>query len=55
MRGEEEEEQHKVVVANMTWRVKQQTKKKTNIDAIKWSKMKSKEKELREGLVSRVN
>ena len=39
----------------MAWRAKQQTKKKTKVDAIKWSKMKSKEKELREGLVSTVN
>ena len=53
--GRKGEEWHKVVVEDMAWRVKQQTRRNTNVDAIKWSKMRSKEKEPRERLVSKMN
>ena len=53
--GEWEEEQHKMVVADMVWEVTRQAKRKTSMDVIKWGKMKDKERDLRECLLSRVN
>ena len=51
----EGEEQHKMLVADTMWRVKKQIKRKTSMNVIKWSKLKSKENELRECLMSRVD
>ena len=51
----EGEGQHKLVVADLLWKVTPHTKRSTNVDAIKWSKLREKEKELRESLVSRVD
>lgn len=51
----EGEEQHKIVVADMVWRVHKEVKRKTGVDAIKWGKLREKERELREHLVSKVN
>ena len=53
--GDWEEQQHKMVVADMVWKVTQEAKKKTNVDVVKWSKMRGKERELKEGLMRRVN
>ena len=51
----EGEEQHKIVVADLLWRVRKQRKRKTGLDTVKWGKLRSKEGELRECLLSRVN
>ena len=49
------EEQHKVLVVDMLWKVRRQVKRRTGVDVIKWSKLKSKASELRECLLSGVN
>ena len=49
------EEQHKVLVVDMLWKVRRQVNRRTGGDVIKWSKLKSKVSELRECLVSGVN
>ena len=51
----EKEEQHKMVVADLLWRVRKQRKRKTGLDTVKWGKLRSKEGELWECLLSRVN
>ena len=53
--GEWEEGQHKIVVADLLWKVEPIPKRRTTMDVIKWSKIRGKEKELQKCLSSKVN